>query len=77
MSAYRLVTVSNLTAYSMSYFNPACYGANVTNSIVMSGVSSLNPTNPFFATTNLYIDGIGFFDASGAVASVRVVAADI
>jgi hypothetical protein len=59
------VTVSNLTAYSMGYFNPAYYGANVTNSIVMSGVSSLNPTNPFFATTNLPIHGIGFFDADG------------
>jgi hypothetical protein len=59
------VTVSNLTAYSMSYFNPAYYGANVTNSIVMSGVASLNPTNPFFATTNLAIRGVGFFDADG------------
>jgi hypothetical protein len=61
------VTVSNLTAYSTNFFNPAYYGPGVSSPIVMSGswVASINPLNPFFATTNLVIHGVGFFDADG------------
>jgi hypothetical protein len=61
------VTVSNLTAYSTNFFNPAYYGPGVSSPVVMSSswVASINPVNPFFSTANLYVDGIGFFDADG------------
>jgi hypothetical protein len=61
------VTVSNLTAYSMTYFSPAYYGASVTNLISFQSAA----TNTFVFSNNLTnvafadLSEMTFFDADG------------
>jgi hypothetical protein len=59
------VTVSNLTVYSTTFFNPAYYGASVTNSINLEAVT----TNMFTNTMSTNVFGapgaLAYFDADG------------